>query len=51
MRTLPEYAPLPRPNLFQPSILTSQQPAIESLPREDRIILVIQAFKIDKLLR
>jgi len=33
-----------------PSILMSQQPDLELLPREDRIILAIQAIKSDALL-
>jgi hypothetical protein len=42
-----ESVTLPRPHLFLPSISMPQQPDLESLSREDRVILALQAIKSD----
>lgn len=42
-----ESITLPRPHLFLLSITMSQQPDLELLSREDRVVLAIQAIKSD----
>jgi hypothetical protein len=50
MRRQAKCALLPRPHLFLPPLTMSQQPDLKLLPREDRIILAIEAIESNALL-